>query len=321
VEAIRLESDFLELMLLPACGGKIISLRRRPSGREWLWRNPHLPPRRPTYGADYNRELDSGGWDEIFPSVSPCRVTFGSRRDVVIPDHGEVVGLPWQVKAADTGAAQLSVECLALPFRFIRHVRLAPASARVEFCYQLQNLADEALPFLWTAHPLLNLAPGMRLGLPAGTRARVAAVAGGADVVAGSSFLWPRLTTTTGASLDLSVVPDPQGPGFAPRALKVFTERLEHGRVMLAAPDDEQLAVQFDPARVGHVGLWLNYLGWSGTGSPPYFNLGLEPTTAPCGGLDQALCSDAARWLLPGERRGWWVSLTLDRPSASTGTS
>ena len=40
-----------------------------------------------------------------------------------------------------------------------------------------------------------------------------------------------------------------------------------------------ELRFEFDPTDVPFVGLWLNYGSWSGAGSAPYFNLGLEPCT------------------------------------------
>ena len=40
-----------------------------------------------------------------------------------------------------------------------------------------------------------------------------------------------------------------------------------------------ELRFEFDPTEVPFVGLWLNYGGWSGAGTAPYFNLGLEPCT------------------------------------------
>ena len=87
---IRLENDLLSLEILPEIGGKISSLFDKSSKREWLWTHPSLQRRPPVYGESYVENLDSGGWDEIFPSVSPCRLEDGTR----IPDHGDLVFVP-----------------------------------------------------------------------------------------------------------------------------------------------------------------------------------------------------------------------------------
>lgn len=43
LDAIRLQNDRLNLAIVPQAGGKIIDLIDRCSGRNWLWKNPHIP--------------------------------------------------------------------------------------------------------------------------------------------------------------------------------------------------------------------------------------------------------------------------------------
>ena len=74
MEPIRLVNESLSLEILPSVGGKISSIFDKSSGQEWLWTNPWLPLRQPVYGESYVGSLDFGGWDEIFPSVDPCRI-------------------------------------------------------------------------------------------------------------------------------------------------------------------------------------------------------------------------------------------------------
>lgn len=53
-----------------------------------------------------------------------------------------------------------------LPYRFRRRIYVAPASATLHFEYQVENLADTPMPFIWSAHPLFAIEPGMRVLLP-----------------------------------------------------------------------------------------------------------------------------------------------------------
>ena len=64
MDTILLQNDRVSLTVVPAVGGKIIELKDRRSGRNWLWKNPHIPLSRPRPEDNFDRELDSGGWDE-----------------------------------------------------------------------------------------------------------------------------------------------------------------------------------------------------------------------------------------------------------------
>ena len=97
LRVIRLENERVSVSLLPEAGGKIAEFIDRRSSRNWLWQNPHLPMRRPVYGSDYGRELDSGGWDEILFSTSPCEIGLPDGTQHSVPDHGDLVGQMWKV--------------------------------------------------------------------------------------------------------------------------------------------------------------------------------------------------------------------------------
>ena len=60
--AIVMEDECLRAVVIPGWGGKIASLYDLRHDREWLHRNPHLPYRLPTYGDDYVRDFDAGGF-------------------------------------------------------------------------------------------------------------------------------------------------------------------------------------------------------------------------------------------------------------------
>ena len=85
---LHLFNEALSLEILPVVGGKIASLFDKANGQEWLWTNPWLSLRDPAYGESYVGELDFGGWDEIFPSVDPCRISTPNG-EALVPDHGD----------------------------------------------------------------------------------------------------------------------------------------------------------------------------------------------------------------------------------------
>ena len=78
------------------------------------------------------------------------------------------------------------------------------------------------------------------------------------------------------------------------------------------AAQDGKLRLEFDPAEIPQIGLWLNLGAWSGTGGKPYYNLALEP----CIGAQDALLEAVQKYHLyrtlgPGEESSWHLTVRL----------
>ncbi|MBS1726187.1 MAG: hypothetical protein JST51_05650 [Armatimonadetes bacterium] len=266
--AYRLSNDAFELLVVPEIGGKIVSLKR-PDGREWLWRNPYLRQQKPIYGESFVQLHDTGGWDECFPTVNPCTLANG----VQLPDHGELVTQAWQVDQSTDQSISLAVEGVRLDYRFSRSISLDDDG--FSLTYHIENRSHQDLPFLWCAHPLFAIEPGMTIHLPGASKGKLTyATERHAD---GTEFVWPNLD-----GLDLST-PDPE----AGIGLKSFVGPLDEGWVALRT-QQEQLTLSFDPQKVSHVAFWMNYGAWSGSGSEPYRNLGIEPCIGAFDSLSEA---------------------------------
>ena len=95
--AVVMQNDAIRVVVVPEIGGKIISLVSHLTGREWLWKNPHLALRKPPPDATDFGAFDAGGWDEVFPTVNPCRVPNSAWGDRMLTDHGELWYRPWQI--------------------------------------------------------------------------------------------------------------------------------------------------------------------------------------------------------------------------------
>lgn len=296
--ALTLENDSLRIIVEPDAGGKLTSLQSLRSGREWLWKNPHIATQPQAYGVSYIEKLDSGGWDEIFPSVGPC-----TPEGWQVPDHGDLVSLPWEVLATSAQKLVMAVTTRFAECRFTRTLVLNGSELQVT--YRLENRGAEAVPYLWCAHPLIAIAPGMRIELPAGGAMRLD---GGVNVPSGESFTWPDLPGL-GA---VDVIPDPHAAAFAPFAAKMFTAAGAVDRIAVRTADGkEALHLAWNRDDAPFLGLWLNCRGWSGCGSPPYFNLGVEPATAPFDSLEDALKDGSGRWIEAGASMEWKMTLSV----------
>src|SRR5467141_2875699 len=134
---ITLDNGVIRLALLPQLGGKIISLVRVDSGREYLvsLAGTQSSFRPPSFGGtfvDYNNV----GFDECIPTIAACDYPESKFAGFQLPDHGDVWSLPWQHEIRDTGVT-LSVAGRSLPFMFRKHLSLQGATLQIE--YELLN--------------------------------------------------------------------------------------------------------------------------------------------------------------------------------------
>lgn len=307
----------LEARILPELGGKIASLIDRATGRDWLWKNPHLSFERPRPGASYVRDFDSGGFDECFPAVSAGAYPAGPWQGLEIPDHGELWTVAWDAEQAD-GRLYMRARTRTFPIAFERTARLEAGRLRLD--YRVTNPTDHAFPFLWSSHPLLALEEGMRILLPEGHGLEVY----GSDRLGDrhAPITWPQGGTPfagdpqTGisnagephaGSLDLS---RPSRRGWS---AKLSGPAPARGWVGLAH-GPRQLRMAFDSRLVTDLGLWLNMGGWSGVpGAEPYFNLGLEPCIGWGDDLGYAVTRGLSHGLLPAHHEaGWWLELGFE---------
>lgn len=271
------------------------SLVDRKTGREWLWQNPHLTMRLPVYGESYTENIDFGGWDEMFPSISPARLADGTD----IPDHGDLVGLAAEVQAIDDHSFDTIWHVRSVPARFTRRITLQGASIQVD--YSLESMHEQPIPYLWACHPLIALESGMSLEVPT-QKWQSQATGETAD-------LPMNLPSSAGSCIDID---DPElNTALSPFAQKIFTTKGAVSELKLNAPDGSALLVTWDIETLPYLGIWLNLRGWSGCGSAPYLNLGIEPTTAPHDDLLEAMKEDQQRQLAPGEIHRWSMRLSL----------
>lgn len=334
LDVLTLTGGGAHVEIHPALGGKIGALRL--AGREWLWTNDQLPRVAPTPDvaadddASYVETADTGGYDECLPTVGACTVDVPGTGRVALPDHGELwsqPGVTERLPSADGSAAAVTRWTgRRLAYAFSRTLTVGTDGA-VRIDYALTSRAAEAMPFLWSAHPLLAFTPDTRLDLPIAARVRVAAEHGITFGGEGAEHRWPVLrvgdaqTTRFGPrELDFTrpaavahMLAASEG-GAAGYACKLFLDlpRASVGRTVRLGVEQAgaRLEVEVDPGEVPHLGLWLNHGGWTPTRDRrPYYNLGFEPCLGVPDALDAALGHwQGASWLAPGDTRRWTLT-------------
>ncbi|MFT5195040.1 MAG: hypothetical protein ACI85U_002055 [Candidatus Promineifilaceae bacterium] len=306
-DAILLKNGQIELCIVPELGGKIASIIHTDTQREWLWHNPYLPQKAVVYDGSFVEIFDTGGLDECFPAISAGPYPDFPWEGVCIPDHGELWCQPWQVEIIESSSEKvvLSMVCkgVRFPYRFERTLTMTADSPTLTLDYQVTNLTRFDMPFVWCIHPLLKIEEGMRLTLPNGVdKVRVE---GGINGLYkhGSSAEWPHP--------DLSYVP----AGDSGRAYKIFTPILDGKAPVETAiydPSGEHaLTFRFSPQQINQVAIWMNYGAWSGSGSAPYFNLGLEPCIGSKDSLADAKRADEYGLLPANQTKSWSLELEI----------
>jgi hypothetical protein len=276
------------------------------TGREWLWRNPRLAYQRVPHGSSYVRLADTGGWDECFPSVSACEYPVPPWRGAPIQDHGEL----WtQAPPLELGEREDSVSLatqwhgVALPYIFERTITAHAGSSALQFAYSVKNTGDAPFDWIWSAHPLLAIEPGMQVMVPSSARFNLQSAFPPGLVDEHTKLPFPLRV----GKFDLQELP----PTDAGIALKLWTDPLTDGWATLRAPDGE-FRLRWDPASLPQVGIWMNLGMWAGDGGAPYYNLGLEP----CIGAQDSLNEAVTRYrlferLAAGATRSWSLEVEL----------
>jgi hypothetical protein len=299
-KALSLQNDLLQIQILPSRGGKVTSLLSIRTGEEFL-----LPPlrsyRRVSASAEFS-EGDRGGFDECLPSVARCDRISG---EAPVHDHGDLWRLPWHIDSQD-GAVVLHADAVSRPLRLTRRAALQGASLMLD--YELLNLSDSPVTWLWSAHPLLNVNAGDRVLLPSEIE-EIRVEYSAARRFRKNSFIgWPCARSISGNVLDLSRVGERDGV----TAHKLFARMGRSGWGALYRQKTRQgVVVRFSPAVLPFLGLWICLGAWPKTGAEKQYAVALEPTTSNVDSLTSAVRNGTARRLGPRERCQWRLELQL----------
>ncbi|WP_168123273.1 hypothetical protein [Paenibacillus sp. HB172176] len=260
----------LELMLLPSLGSKIVSLKDRVTGREWLSRTA-MPLGHRGYGSSF-AEGDGSGWDEMFPTIDACELQESPWRGTKLPDHGEVWSLPWRCEPIQDNRLHCAVDGLQLPYRLEKTYSFTD-KGRLRIDYRAANVSSDPIPFLWAAHPLFQVNAGMMIEVPDELNRVIVSYSHKNRLGArGSRLSWPRASLPGQTEVFLNDVE----AACAQTAEKFYFDgMLPEGRVSLYDPaSGEKLTLLFPQEKIPYLAIWANYGGYSNQ-----YHVALEPAT------------------------------------------
>jgi hypothetical protein len=300
-------------------------------GRQWLWHNPDLPFEIPEPGASFAKTVPSGGCDECFPTIAPCKlpawVTGAS--GAKLAERGALWSqrLEMSIGTGDGGnTATCRWSVSPVPFLFTRTVTVR-ADGAVEFAYSATNAGERRLPFLWAAQPVFPLTRQTRLVLPTGARTRVWMQQGIRLGDGLALHAWPRVRSEA-TVLDFT---RPDSVLRTPFACTLFVELPRKENVIAIEEGKHRLEMQVHGREVSHVGIWINRdaLGAAERKEPKF--RWAKPkrcatiTFAPCMGAPESLVDalsvwETARWIEPESTARWgmtWMGREVSREPES----
>ena len=270
-----LNSEQVEIAVVPELGAKIISLKDLRTGREWLWHPPgglKLFRNRP---GDAFSQSPLAGTDECLPTIAPC-----SWQGRELPDHGEVWNTPWKIdyEALENGVLKTHVRLGILPFDFERMIQLQANTITIS--YELINCSAKEQQFIWAIHPLLRLQADDLLELPHSTRALLNGAA------------WNEAL--------ISAIPDNY-------CAKLFATPVDEGLAAIINPrTGDRLHFQWSPLENDTLGLWLTRGGWHG-----HHHFAIEPTNANYDSLAVATARNRCGLVAANSSVSWQLSLRV----------
>lgn len=298
---ITLQNEFMQVQILPELGGKIISLTDR-AGREYLSRSSKpYQPRTPDMEFG-DSEFD--GIDELFPTLGACTLEHAGQ-GIPLPGHGLLFRRSWQtspvVVSATGKVVRMWVDCAPYPARFTRLLRLEEEVLSLE--YEVENLSEHPLPYVYVLHPLLAGREGDRLTLEAGESPQA--------IISWSpkSFLGKRGEAVSWQDLLAGPL---EGGAYRPGSgiyYKYFLHGMKQGVAHWGQPEKGAVTLEWPVDVLPYLAVWCSQ---SGVGELEH--LAPEPTNTRYESLADALKHGEARHILPGKPERWTIRLRLTSP-------
>jgi galactose mutarotase-like enzyme len=298
-----LENDILRAEFI-AHGGRMVSLRHKPSGFEFLYQQPGEKYE----GAQYDKAPSpeqSAGYDDMFPTIDECHYEDHPWKGTVLPDHGEAWSLDWDV-VSDGESIRLSYYGTRLPYKLTRRIAFEKTNA-LYMDYSLENFSAFPLFYIWSAHPMLVAPAGARIAFPQECHRAVAVVSNSGRLgVYGDEFEWPIHNGANGAKHNLSLVRD---PGVHDHEKYFFKNRLTNGSCGVRYPDVQlALTLEFPVESVPYAAVVLGE-GWMREKSS---FLMLEPCSAPFDRLDLSKRYTRDSKVEPKNTNNWFLRFSVE---------
>lgn len=304
MDSIVLENSFLRCEWLPEYGSKLVSLKTKNqrNSRELLHQSKTRILTKPEYGADFSK-YDMSGFDECFPTIDACPSPIHKQSEIMIPDHGELWTLPWEVTSCHKTGVTFSVQSPQFGYQLNKSITLN--NRVLTHRYEVTIIGDqEFLPFIWTPHALFQVNSHLQFIIPSHMD-EIVTVSDNSGALGDNRTVhrYPITEDKYQKPLNLSEI-EPRSAGNCEKYY--FLNRLKEGDNFGFRDEFHEVIMNVDSDKVPYLGVWKNQGGFNQD-----YNFALEPCTGIYDNLNNAYNDQHCAVIQNGETYTWSFSMRV----------
>lgn len=298
LDGIKLENDYISLVLLPQLGAKIASLIYKPQNFEVL-AQPALNKYIPAEYGDSFAKYDTSGIDDMYPTIDECMYPYEGYNEKM-PDHGELWSIPWMVEIYDDEIV-CRVQGVRFKYEFERRIKLDKNIIRLN--YKVKNVGNSPLYGLWAFHGLVACDEESRILIDEESIMNVHKSGFYGDV--GNIHLFPETFDVEGKKVRVDRI----GPKTLEKTEKFYVNgEVKKGEASLTLNRNKLLyKLLFPKDKIPYLGVWINEGGFKGE-----YNCALEPSNAFYDSVEIAKKYGKIKPLEIEEEQNWYIDIVLE---------
>ncbi|MDO5725558.1 MAG: hypothetical protein Q4P29_04560 [Tissierellia bacterium] len=279
LDAFSIENEYLDVKVLKDFGAKICSIRNKNPDYEFLFQPTKKFYEKPKFGDDFSK-YDTSGADEMLPTIDKCLYP---NTDIILPDHGDLWALKWENIIIDD-YLKSSVNLKSLDLKFSRNIRLSDSKIILE--YELINLSDMDIYYLWAFHGLLNFDDATEISISKNIEIE--------NVIDFKKYDFDYTL--------LREYPDKGQYKF------YFKNPLDNGEIEAIFRNQAlKLRYEFDENINKYLGFWITKGGFKGE-----YNFAIEPASGYYDSLDTAIKNDKITMIKANSKINWNLNIIID---------
>ncbi len=303
--AYVVETSKLRVITTPRLGAKIVSIFDKEAAHEWLLPPANRPFQEVLYGALFTGQ-DMSGWDEMLPTIEACDYPVpGQFEGAMLPDHGEVWTLPWNIIDIQTDSLTMAVAGRSLPYLLKRIMRVIGVN-KVRLEYEVLNTGQEDLVMLWAAHPQFKVDADTRIVLPLEVQNLFNVLKTEDWNAVGGLYSWPNARTANGEAFKLDRI---NASGIH-KYWKFYVppEQAIRWAALVQLSGTHWLRLGWDPNFVPFLGIWIDDGVFN-----PVSTIALEPATGFYDSLTRAWANQRIMRVQPEACYQWYIDVETGR--------
>ena len=288
----------MSIKILPAFGGKIVSIKDR-KGNEFLSRS-NRPYKKRILGMKYG-DTEFDGIDECFPSMGRCAYPVEPYKGKPTGDHGEICQLPWEITelGKEGKSVTLQVKGVNFPYLFTRRASLSGKTLLLD--YSVKNIGKAPFYHAYVFHPLFKGETGCFIELDPATEAKLLYSTGG--------FLGKM-----NSRAKIGDIKDHNGKPFLQnmfirdigRYYKFVVGKLDKGEAVINYIDGTGIKMTWPAKQMPYMAVWCSENGVKGLN-----HLAPEPAVSCFDTLEQAYKKGEAQKIPAGRTQTWQIKISL----------